>query len=49
MDRKSKVLLIIFLMMVGISISVAFYRYIIIEDITFYTNETLFQESLLEQ
>ncbi len=48
MDKKSKVLLFIFLLMVGISVSVTFYRYIIKEDIIFYTNEVLFQESLLK-
>lgn len=47
MDKKSKVLFIIFLLIVIISITITFYKYIILEDVIFYTNEELFNESLL--
>lgn len=47
MDNKSKILLSIFLVIVFISVIITFYRYIIIEDIIFYTDEELFNESLL--
>ncbi len=49
MDKKSKVLIFIFLTIVIVSIFIAFYRYIILEDITFYTDEELFEQSLLEE
>lgn len=49
MDKKSKILIFIFLVITIISIIVTFYKYIILEDIVFYTNEEAFKESLLEE
>ena len=49
MDKKSKILMIIFLIIVVFSVTVTFYRYIIIRGIIFYTNEESFMESLLEK
>ncbi len=49
MDKKSKILLIIFTGVVFISLAVTFYRYLILEDIVFYTDEEAFNESLLEE
>ena len=49
MDKKSRVLVAVFLVIVGLSVIATFYRYIVLEDITFHTDEELFQESLLEE
>lgn len=49
MDKKSSILIGIFLVMVICAVGVTFYRYIIKEDIIFYTDEAAFQESLLEE
>ena len=49
MDKKSTNLIVVFIVIVVISITVIFYRYIVIEDINFDTNEEAFQESLLEE
>lgn len=49
MDKKSKVLIGIFMVMVVVSIGITFYRYMILEDINFYTNEEAFNQSLLEE
>lgn len=49
MDRKLRLLLIIFLVVTAFSVGTSFYRYIILEDIVFYTDEELFQQSLLEE
>lgn len=49
MDRKSKILLTIFICVLLASVAVTFYRYIILEDIVFYTDEEAFAENLLEE
>ena len=49
MDKKPKILLSVFLVITIISVVVTFYKYIIIQDIVFYTDEELFQQSLLEE
>lgn len=49
MDKKSKILILIFLAMVIISVAVTFYRYIVLGDIVFYVNEEMFNKSLLEE
>ena len=49
MEKKSKILLTIFATLILISIAITFYRYIIKEDIVFYTDEEAFNESLLEE
>ncbi|KKR31809.1 MAG: hypothetical protein UT65_C0016G0004 [Parcubacteria group bacterium GW2011_GWF2_39_8b] len=38
MDKKSKVLLILFIFSIIISAFISFYRYIYLEDITFFTD-----------
>ncbi len=47
MDKRSKILIGIFLFITSISIAVTFYRYIVLEDIVFYTDEEIFNEALL--
>ena len=49
MDKKSEILIIIFLVITIFSVGFTFYKYIILEDIVFYTDEELFNESLLEE
>ncbi|NCN08163.1 hypothetical protein GW944_01145 [Candidatus Parcubacteria bacterium] len=49
MDRKSKILITVFTIIMTASVIVTFYRYIILEDIVFYVDEEAFQESLLEE
>lgn len=49
MEKKSKLLLTIFFIIIFLSIVITFYRYIIKEDIVFYTDEEAFNESLLEE
>jgi len=49
MDKKSKILGAIFIVIVALSIAITFYRYVVLEDIDFYTDEESFQESLLEE
>lgn len=48
-DNKSDTLTAVFFSIVVISTVVTFYRYILLENITFLTEEELFQESLLEE
>ena len=49
MDKKSKILITIFVVIAVMSTAITFYRYIILEDITFFTDEEAFRESLLEE
>ena len=42
-------LLIIFLILVGVSVVVSYYKYILIEDINYEIDEDAFQASLLEE
>jgi hypothetical protein len=49
MDKKSKILLVIFFSFLTISIVVTFYRYIIIGDFFIFTDEEAFNEALLEE
>jgi len=49
MDKKSKILIKIFLIITGVSIMVTFHKYIILEDINFYTDEQAFSEALTEE
>jgi len=49
MDKKSKIILKIFLLIVIISIVATYYRYIILEDFVFFTDEEAFNEVLLEE
>jgi len=49
MDKKFRTLIIMFVLIALASIAVTFYRYIIIENISYETSEILFQEALLEQ
>ena len=38
MDKKSKILLIIFVLAVLLSVSITYYRYMYVGDITFFTD-----------
>lgn len=48
MDKKSKYLIAIFAFIVMLSAVTTYYRYVIAGDIPFYTNDELFEESLIE-
>jgi len=49
MDKKSQILTVLFVLIVLVSVVAIFYRYIILEDISYETDEDVFQESLLEE
>ncbi len=49
MDTKSKYLIVCFALIITISIVVTYYKYVIIKDITFSTDEEVFQISLTEE
>jgi uncharacterized protein YpmB len=49
MDKKSQILVVIFTILFTASIVATFYRYILLEDVTYETDENAFQESLLEE
>ncbi len=49
MDKKSQALIVIFALMVTASAVTTFYRYVVIEKITFYTDEEAFNLALLEE
>lgn len=49
MDNKSKILLILFALAVLASVSATYYRYVILNDIEYATDEEAFQQSLLEE
>jgi len=48
-DKKSKIFFIIFSLLVVVSITVTYYRYVILRDFTIITDEEAFNESLLEE
>ncbi len=48
MDKKSKIVTFLFLAITLISVFITFYQYIILENITFYTDEDAFQASFEE-
>jgi hypothetical protein len=48
-DKKSKVLISIFILIVAASVAATYYRYIVLKDIGYETDEDLFQTSLLEE
>ena len=49
MDKKSKILVVIFALILTASIAATLYRYIVLQDISFKTDENAFQEALLEE
>ena len=49
MDKKSKILIVLFALVMTASIVVTYYKYIILEDVTYYTDENAFQASLEEE
>jgi len=49
MDKKSRTLVIVFIIILFFSVAFSFYKYIIIKDIDFYINEKEFYEFLLEE
>lgn len=49
MDRKSKILIIIFFSIFAAAIAAIFYRYVVLEDISYETDEQAFQATLLEK
>ncbi len=48
-DKKSKILLRIFFFIVGIFVVATFYRYIVLKDFKVFTDEEIFNESLLDK
>ncbi|MCC6323976.1 hypothetical protein IT400_04265 [Candidatus Nomurabacteria bacterium] len=48
-DKKSKLFLTIFFILVIISVTITFYRYLIIKKFTIITDEEAFSQSLLEK
>ncbi len=48
MDKKSSVLITIFTLIVTCSIVITYYKYVILEEITYSTDEVAFQENLLD-
>ena len=49
MDNKTKVLIVFFAVLVTISVTTIFQRYILSESINYYIDEEAFQASLLEE
>ncbi len=49
MNRKSQILLIIFIVLVIASIGVVFYRYLILKDFVIVTDEKIFKETLIQE
>jgi uncharacterized membrane protein len=49
MDKKSQVLIVVFALVVVASVVATYYRYVIVEDISYTTDEDAFQASLLEE
>lgn len=49
MDKKSRILIVMFAVMLTASVVAIFYRYVVLEDIDFHIDENAFQESLLEE
>ena len=48
MDKKSKILMAVFVIIVVVSVTVTFYKYMILKDINFYVNADTFHKSLSE-
>jgi hypothetical protein len=48
MDQNSRTLIIIFAIIITVSVIFTFYRYIVLEDIVFYTDDEAFMESLID-
>jgi hypothetical protein len=49
MDKKSKILMFVFSLAVLLSTATTYYRYFVLSDVTYYTDENAFQASLLEE
>lgn len=49
MDKKSEILLVVFAMIVLASVTATYFKYIVLGKVTYETDETAFQESLLEE
>ncbi len=49
MEKKSQVLTIIFAIIVTVSVVLSYNKYILREDVSFDTDEALFQQALLEE
>ncbi|MCX6751557.1 MAG: hypothetical protein NT161_02195 [Candidatus Nomurabacteria bacterium] len=47
-DKKSKIFFGIFFSLIAISVVLIYYRYMVIKDIVFLTDEKAFNQSLLE-
>lgn len=47
MDKKSQTLTILFVTVVVVAVVLTFYKYVVLEDIDFYTDEESFQEELI--
>lgn len=48
-ERKSRAFFSVFAFIIMISIVVAYYRYVVIRDFDFFTDEETFYETLLEE
>lgn len=48
-DKRSKILNVVFFILIFVSILVAFYRYMILKDFVILTDEEAFNESLMEE
>ena len=48
-DKKSKIVLGIFIFFIIISIIITYYRYIMLKDFIIFTDEKAFNEALLEE
>ncbi|MFA7315505.1 MAG: hypothetical protein WC059_01730 [Candidatus Paceibacterota bacterium] len=48
-DRKSKVLFILLVLVILASTAASYYKYVIIGDYTIFTDEVIFNESLLAE
>ena len=49
MDKKPAILIIVFVLLIVASIIATYYRYVVLGDINYETDENVFQQSLLEE
>ena len=48
-DIKSKIFIAIFIISIVISIAMTYYRYVVLEDFSIFTDQELFNQSLIDQ
>jgi hypothetical protein len=49
LDNKSKIFFTVLAFLVLTSLAVTYYKYVVLEDFTIFTDEELFNEALLEE